>query len=125
MTVYKVVRRRSTNRYESATHLGRVLQYRLDHATTPHAKCGPICAFSRIKDAAQFYKEWEPFASPMAILLCIAEPSSGGAIWRSPSLWRLDARGYEEYPIRALPQGTVLCDSITPITEVSPDGQSI
>jgi hypothetical protein len=99
------------------------LQYEVGKKTTPSKGCGPLAAFSNLKEAKEFMNRECLLSTTYAkIFECKAVRSRS----KQRMLWRRvldikEKRGFYIRPWLNLPPGTILCSSVTLTKEVKND----
>jgi hypothetical protein len=85
--------------------------YTIEVPTFPNTGCGPLAAFRTRAQARSFRRIFGVKSVPSAILKCEAVESSSS----NTCLYFPGSGSIEELRDSMLPEGTVFCDSITPI----------
>ena len=110
MIVFKVVKRyRNGVSVSAMAPVAPSVKYDVNKETIPKEDCGPLCAFVSL-DCALKWAENFTETHILKVFIAKATPSKQKRIWG-----RYPDRGFL---IEQLPRGTVLCDSITPISEM-------
>lgn len=105
MEAYKVVEKLSNGSLTSCFIEHPKMTYAIGVKTVPPENCGPLAAFETLKDAKEFFNSRSSFR----IYKCEIEESNERALWN----------GYIRREDWTLPAGTIFCDSITLLSEIS------
>lgn len=116
MIVYKVVKELGAGGWESAFCNGFPCRYGTGLVARPQIGHGPLAAFRTLEDAWRFYRNsCLGKVGHRVIFRAEAEPAGK----RVKNLWyQLFSRREVNKGIDSLPEGTVLCSSITLLEEV-------
>ena len=109
MHAYKVVRRDNWRLISYTSYWP--LEYAAGQKTVPATNFGPLCAFIDLEDAYDWFQSmttWGEFE--LELWSCEVEESDVDSVWRPSSCGRM---------IEELPDGTILCDSITLLERIS------